>query len=131
MVLGAAFEHKANFGDPSVASDVLLLAMLTAAHNVAGALLREMELEEKRVHGPMRSFRNGQKANFWCTQGSVLPAIVLHTSLNGWAGILGIVPTASTARPYELVTGLLVLVAAAVLIRKDPTPSPLHARSST
>jgi len=49
------------------------------------------------------------------TLGSVLPALVLHTSLNAWAGILAIVPTAATGRPYALVTGLLVLIAAALL----------------
>ncbi len=50
------------------------------------------------------------------TQGSVLPALVLHTSLNAWAGILAIVPTAATGLPYTLVTGLLVLIAAALLL---------------
>lgn len=45
------------------------------------------------------------------TQGSVLPALVLHTSLNAWAGILGIVPTAAGSLPYLLVTGLLVILA--------------------
>jgi len=53
------------------------------------------------------------------TQGSVLPALVLHTSLNAWAGILVIVPTAETGRPYALVTGLLVLIAAVLLIAPD------------
>jgi membrane protease YdiL (CAAX protease family) len=50
------------------------------------------------------------------TLGSVLPALVLHTSLNAWGGILAIVPTAATGRPYALVTGLLVLIAAALLL---------------
>ena len=50
------------------------------------------------------------------TLGSVLPALVLHTSLNAWAGILAIVPTATTGRPYALVSGLLVLIAAALLL---------------
>ena len=50
------------------------------------------------------------------TLGSVLPALVLHTSLNAWAGILAIVPTAATGRPYALVTGLLVLVAVVLLL---------------
>jgi len=53
------------------------------------------------------------------TRGSVLPALVLHTSLNAWAGILGIVPTAATQRPFALVTGLLVLVAAGLLLTPD------------
>lgn len=53
------------------------------------------------------------------TQQSVLPAIVLHTSLNAWAGMLNIIPTAATGRPYALVTGLLVVVASALLIMPD------------
>jgi len=63
------------------------------------------------------------------TLGSVLPALVLHTSLNAWAGILAIVPTAATGRPYALVTVLLVLVATALLLtparvgRKSAAPS--------
>lgn len=51
--------------------------------------------------------------------GSLLPALVLHTSLNAWAGLLAIVPTAETQRPYLLVTGLLVLVASALLLTPD------------
>lgn len=54
------------------------------------------------------------------TQGSILPALVLHTSLNAWTGMLGIVPTAATSRPYLLVTGLLILIALILLA----TPSP-------
>ncbi|MGL5115110.1 MAG: CPBP family glutamic-type intramembrane protease [Beijerinckiaceae bacterium] len=57
------------------------------------------------------------------TRGSVLPALVLHTSLNAWAGILGIVPNAATGRPYALVTGVLLLFAMVLLICKDTEPS--------
>lgn len=53
---------------------------------------------------------------------SVLPALVLHTSLNGFAGILGVVPKTPTVLPYMLVTGLLVLVAAVLLILPDRAP---------
>lgn len=53
------------------------------------------------------------------TQQSVLPAIVMHTSLNAWAGILMIVPTAASGIPYAIVTGLLVLIAAVLLIAPD------------
>jgi len=53
------------------------------------------------------------------TRGSVLPALVLHTSLNAWAGIFEIVPTAATQRPFALVTGLLALVAAGLLLTPD------------
>lgn len=50
------------------------------------------------------------------TKGSLLPALVLHTSLNAWSGILGIIPSATSSRPYFLVTGLLVLIAIALLL---------------
>ena len=60
---------------------------------------------------------------------SVLPALVLHTSLNGFAGILGIVPNAATVLPYMLVTGLLVLNATVLLILSDRTQSHGQTRS--
>ncbi len=53
------------------------------------------------------------------TQGSVLPALILHTSLNAWAGILRIVPTPGADRPYLLVTALLAVVATCVLFRSN------------
>jgi uncharacterized protein len=57
------------------------------------------------------------------TRGSVLPALVLHTSLNAWAGIFGMVPNASTGRPFALVTGMLVLVAAVLMFHAEKEPS--------
>jgi uncharacterized protein len=53
------------------------------------------------------------------TAGSVLPALALHTSLNAWAGILGIVPTAVTGGSYAVVTGLLVLIALTLFLTAD------------
>ena len=53
------------------------------------------------------------------TKGGVLPAILLHTSLNAWVGLLVIVPSTATGRPYDIVTGLLVIIAAALLILPD------------
>lgn len=50
------------------------------------------------------------------TGGSILPAVILHMSLNTWAGILIIVPTATTGQPFAIVTGLLVLVAISLLL---------------
>jgi uncharacterized protein len=50
------------------------------------------------------------------TQGSVLPALVLHTSLNAWAGLLVIVPTATSGGSYAVVTALLVLIASVLLL---------------
>jgi uncharacterized protein len=53
------------------------------------------------------------------TQGSVLPALVLHTSLNSWAGLLVIVPTATSVGSYASVTALLVLIALVLLLTPD------------
>lgn len=52
-------------------------------------------------------------------QGSIVPTLVLHMSLNAWAGILSIVPTATMKRPYFLATGILVALAVALLLIPD------------
>jgi uncharacterized protein len=60
------------------------------------------------------------------TQGSVLPALVLHTSLNAWAGLLVIVPTVTSGGSYAVVTGILVLIAVLLLLKphsKTASPS--------
>jgi uncharacterized protein len=54
---------------------------------------------------------------FMKSAGSIIPALVVHTSLNAFAGILSIIPTAETSRPYALVTGLLVALACWLLLR--------------
>jgi uncharacterized protein len=59
---------------------------------------------------------------FLQSKGSVVPALVAHTSLNAWAGILSIVPTEETSRPYALVTGILVVFACWLLFRSDAPP---------
>jgi uncharacterized protein len=56
---------------------------------------------------------------FMKSAGSVIPALVVHTSLNAFAGLLSIIPTAETSRPYALVTGLLVALACWLLLRPD------------
>lgn len=50
---------------------------------------------------------------------SIVPCLVLHTSLNAWAGTLAIIPTETNSRPYLLVTGLLMLLAVALLSMPD------------
>ena len=50
------------------------------------------------------------------SQGSVLPALIAHMSLNSWAGLLHIVPTAATGRPYAIVTALLSAIAIVLLV---------------
>jgi uncharacterized protein len=56
---------------------------------------------------------------FLRSAGSVIPALIAHTSLNAFAGILSIIPTAETSRPYVLVTGILVAFACWLLLRPD------------
>ncbi len=56
---------------------------------------------------------------FLRSAGSVIPVLVAHTSLNAFAGMLSIVPTAETSRPYSLVTGILVVMAAWLLFSPD------------
>lgn len=54
------------------------------------------------------------------TRQSVLPALVLHTAINAWTGIIPVMPTAETARPFALLVGILGLIAAMLLWRGDP-----------
>ena len=56
---------------------------------------------------------------FLQSKGSVIPALVAHTSLNAWAGPLSIIPTPDTSRPYAVVTGILVILAVWLLTRPD------------
>jgi uncharacterized protein len=60
---------------------------------------------------------------FLRSKGSIIPALIAHTSLNACAGILSIVPTPETSRPYALVTGILVGIACWVLLRPDAQQS--------
>ena len=53
------------------------------------------------------------------SQSSVLPALIAHMSLNSWAGLLHIVPTAATGRPYAIVTALLSAIAIVVLVMPE------------
>jgi uncharacterized protein len=59
---------------------------------------------------------------FGKTGQSVLPALVLHTSINAWAGIIPVMPTADTARPFALLVGILALIAVMLLWRADAWP---------
>jgi uncharacterized protein len=58
---------------------------------------------------------------FMKSAGSVIPVLVVHTSLNAFAGLLSIIPSAETSRPYALVTGLLVALACWLLLCPDAT----------
>ncbi len=60
---------------------------------------------------------------------SMVPCLVLHTSLNAWAGMLAILPTETSWRPYVLVTGLLLIAVGGLLILPDSrvVTRPTHA----
>ncbi|QCB45566.1 type II CAAX endopeptidase family protein [Hydrogenophaga sp. PAMC20947] len=49
--------------------------------------------------------------------GSVIPVLVLHTAVNAWSLIIPVMllPDGSNLRPFQLVVGMLVLTAAALL----------------
>lgn len=58
------------------------------------------------------------------TGGSVLPVLVLHTAVNAWSSVIPVMVQAdgSNLRPFQLVVGLLVVVALLLLLRRDPGP---------
>jgi hypothetical protein len=49
------------------------------------------------------------------TRSSVLPALVLHTAVNGWASVIPVLPAHGVVRPYALLTALMVGVATVLL----------------
>lgn len=65
------------------------------------------------------------------TQGSVLPALVLHTAVNAWAWVIPVLvmPDGSNLRPYGLAVGLLVVIALGLLCDVEPHLS-LRSRGS-
>ncbi|MBW4465723.1 MAG: CPBP family intramembrane metalloprotease [Pegethrix bostrychoides GSE-TBD4-15B] len=56
------------------------------------------------------------------TEGSVLPALVLHTAVNAWGWVIPVMvmPDGSNLRPYGLAVGLLVLIALGLLCDNEP-----------
>lgn len=54
---------------------------------------------------------------------SVLPAIVLHWSVNAWSWVIPVTPQGAGIQPYVLVMGLLVLVAITLFLKPGPRPS--------
>lgn len=55
---------------------------------------------------------------------SVLPAIVLHWSINAFASVIPVTPQGGTLQPYVLVIGLLSLIAAIIFLKPGP-PLPI------
>ncbi len=58
------------------------------------------------------------------TRFSVLPAIVLHWSVNAGSWVIPVTPQGGVTQPYFLVVGLLVVIAAVVFLKPGPHPSP-------
>ena len=56
------------------------------------------------------------------SHGSVVPVLVLHTAVNAWSLIIPVMvlPDGSNLRPFQIVVGILVLTAAALLCRSEP-----------
>jgi uncharacterized protein len=52
------------------------------------------------------------------TAGSLVVAILFHTAINYWSWIIPVVPNGGSVRPFEFVTGLMVLVALVLFLRK-------------
>lgn len=52
------------------------------------------------------------------TAGSLVLAILFHTAVNYWSWVVPILPTSGRLRPFDLATGLLVLLALALLARR-------------
>ncbi len=57
------------------------------------------------------------------TRFSVLPAIVLHWSVNAWSWAIPVTPQGGVMLPYYLVMGLLFAVAILVFFKPGPNPS--------
>jgi uncharacterized protein len=58
------------------------------------------------------------------SNGSVLPALVLHTAVNAWSSVIPVMvmPDGSNLRPFQFVVGILAVTALALLVRADPMP---------
>jgi len=58
------------------------------------------------------------------SHGSVVPVLVLHTAVNAWSMIIPVMvlPDGSNLRPFQIVVGILVLTAVALLCRGEPMP---------
>lgn len=51
---------------------------------------------------------------------SVLPATVLHWSINAWAWAVPVTPQGGTLQPHFLVIGVLCLIAAVIFLKPGP-----------
>lgn len=59
------------------------------------------------------------------SRGSVIPVLVLHTAVNAWFLIIPVMVLAdgSNLRPFQIVVGMLVRTAVALLCSGTPVPN--------
>jgi uncharacterized protein len=55
---------------------------------------------------------------------SVVPALLLHWSINAWSLVIPMIPNGSSVRPYVLVMGILFVVAATAFLLPGPKKAP-------
>jgi hypothetical protein len=58
------------------------------------------------------------------TRQSVWPALILHTAINAWPSVIPIMPSSDNPRPYQLVVGLLIVIAIGLFFSTDSSPNP-------
>ncbi len=57
---------------------------------------------------------------------SVIPAILVHWSINSWSLVIPVIPTGGNIRPFALLMGLLFAAAAAAFLKPGPKlPAPV------
>jgi len=59
------------------------------------------------------------------SRGSIVPVLVLHTAVNAWSLIIPVMvlPDGSNLRPFQIVVGILVLTAVALLLGGERSPN--------
>ncbi len=57
------------------------------------------------------------------TAGSLIPSILFHTTINYWSWVVPVIPDGGSLRPFELVTGFMVVIATVILLRSTSHPS--------
>lgn len=59
------------------------------------------------------------------SRGSIVPVLVLHTAVNAWSLIIPVMvlPDGSNLRPFQIVVGILVLTAVALLFTGERSPN--------
>jgi hypothetical protein len=50
---------------------------------------------------------------------SIVPALVMHTSINAWINIIPIIPAGSDTQPFAIMIGIQTLIATVLLLRAD------------